>query len=152
MDIQLYNTFSPDNMLSKVLATDSLLELSGELTREYDVLHPVFRITANVDDAKNRNYLIVPDWNRCYYIRNFKMYRTGVLDIYCKEDVLTTYANEIRNCNGFVSFGADANPYREGFITSVDVRSELKRVYTFDSPFTNGSFVLVGIKGERKGS
>jgi len=149
MEIKLYNTLSPDNMLSKELESASLLTINGEMNREYNVLNPVFRITDNVELAKERNYIVVPDWNRCYFIRDFRMYRTGVLDIYCKEDVLSTYANEIRNCYGFFTFGHNANPYREGFITSSDVRTVLRNKYTFNAPFTNGSFVLVGIKGER---
>lgn len=147
MVIKLYSTVSPDNMLSKVLQDE--LVVNGELNRDFDLLRPTFRITEHIEDAKELNYLVVPEWERNYFIRSFNQFRTGVLDIYCKEDVLSTYAPEIRACQAFFTYGQNPPQYVPGAMSPVDLRERLTATYTFDNPFTDGSFVLVGIKGER---
>lgn len=146
MNIALYENNSPENMVDKLLTNQ--LWVIGDFTRDVDLTLPIIRITGDTP-LLDYNYAFIPDLGRKYFIREFNIYRKGVTDISLEIDVLSSFATDLRECNAFVRFGANSNPYQQGFITGVDVRRD-ERKFSFNNPFTNGSFILVGIRGERK--
>jgi len=62
---------------------------------EISMVNPKFKIYVG-GNTFNANYCKIPKFNRYYYINNIS-YSEGYALIDCKVDVLTTYANEIKN-------------------------------------------------------
>ena len=145
MDITLYVNKSSPNTLSKIL--DDSLIVTGDFNTSVDILNPFLRINSR-QDILDKNYLYIPKLKRYYYIQNIVNYRTNIYDIYCYVDVLMSWKDNIKTCYGVFNEGEDSNPYINGYITSHDVRKS-KQVYNFENNFTDGTFVLVGIKGVR---
>lgn len=61
------------------------------------VMNPRFILTAAVVDLINYNYCYVQAWGRYYYIDNMITMPGGRTEIVCREDVLTTNADAIKN-------------------------------------------------------
>lgn len=147
MHLTFTKVLYPDNYLTKPFY-GTPLEIEWKANTEIDPVHPCFRI-ATVAELKAYNYCVCSELARNYFIRRIEVYRTDVYDVYCECDVLTTYATYIRNCHAYVHHGSYGNLYANDRFSNYDVRKNIRQTYTFDNPFTDGTFILVGVKGER---
>lgn len=145
MNITLYKNMSAPNVLDKRL-TDELL-VQGDYNTTVDILNPFLRIKSTVD-IMDYNYLYIPDLKRFYFIQNIIAYRNKIFDVYTNVDVLGSWKAEIKRCYGIVTSGEDSNPFMNGYISSVDVRKSVSK-YTFENPFTDGQYILIGVRGVR---
>ena len=93
MIINIFNNSSEPIALEKNLT--ELFQTNGVLKDETSVINPVFLIkNANLVKA---NYVVVPTLNRAYFINNIVSVNTNLWELHCHVDVLTTYANNIKN-------------------------------------------------------
>lgn len=148
MNITLYKNLSAPNTLSKQLTEELLVQ--GDYNTTVDILNPFIRIKSSVD-IMGYNYMYIPDLKRFYFIQNIIAYRNNVYDVYSNVDVLSSWRNEILRCYGVVKAGEDSNPFMQGYISSVDVRKSVSK-YSFDDPFTDGEYILIGVRGVRRAS
>ena len=93
MNITLYNTTSPNNKINKTLTNATVL--TGDFREETGFLSQVFR----VEGMQNRsfNYTYIPDFNRYYYIEEYRSLGHNILELQLKVDVLMSYKTDILN-------------------------------------------------------
>lgn len=98
MTITLYNTTSPNNKINKTLTNATVL--TGDFREETGLLSPVFR----VEGMQNRsfNYAYIPDFNRYYYIEEYRSLGHNILELQLKVDVLMSYKATIYTTNAYI--------------------------------------------------
>lgn len=144
MQIKFFNTSSENNRIGKTLEDETTL--TGSFKGEVDLQNPVLTVTT---DLLNFNYCYMPDFGRYYFIDKIEITRVGLYTIFLKIDVLETYKNAIKQLKVIVSNSAGANPYYNGYINGVDVRTEYE-TKMFENNFNEkGEIVLVALYGAR---
>lgn len=146
MQIRFYNTASENNRIGKTLEDETTL--TGSFKGEVDLQNPVLTVTT---DLLNFNYCYMPDFGRYYFIDKIEITRVGLYTIFLKIDVLETYKNAIKQLKVVVSNSAGANPYYNGYINGVDVRTEYETKMFQNNFNENGEIVLVGLYGSARG-
>ena len=95
MILTFYTTADAPNKIDK--SVTQIKTITGAICKENcSVLTPVF-IVAYDALLLNCNYAYCADFGRYYYITNITVVTGGRLQINCKVDVLTTYAQYIKN-------------------------------------------------------
>lgn len=141
---------SPPNYITKSITREREVKL--EFNGDCNILRPVLKFSGVYDFALSGiNYIHLVELDRWYYITDISAYRNNVYLLYCEVDVLQTYRDAILSSYGIVTNGADSNPYIAGYIDTVDVRKNVRKL-TFENHFTPGTFVLVGARGVRRGA
>ncbi len=98
--IVLQQNTSEDNRLDKTL-TD-LYTLEGVLKDGSSILTPSVLVEASPSSLAVCNYATITSFGRRYYITNISAYRGTLTQLDMKCDVLTSWATEIRACEGIV--------------------------------------------------
>lgn len=142
MEIKFFNTSSESNRIGKTLENETTL--TGNFKTEIDIQDPVIQVTTNL---LNFNYCYIPDLNRYYFIKKIEITRTNLYTIYLHIDVLETYKDEIKQLNVIVSNSSEANPYYNGYIDGVDVRTEYETKQFQNNFDEDGQIVLVALYG-----
>lgn len=99
--IKLQINNSEKNRLDKSL-TD-LITLSGTLRAETSVIDPVIIVEGDLSSFVNCNYMTIDSFNRKYFVNNIRSIRNDLFEITAHVDVLTTYANQIRQNNAIIA-------------------------------------------------
>lgn len=145
MDIIFYNTSSENNRIGKTLENEKTL--TGSFKTEIDVQDPILQVNTNL---MNFNYCYIPDLNRYYFINKIEITQTNLFTIYLHIDVLETYKEEIKALRVVVSNSSGGNPYYDGYISGVDVRTEYE-TKQFENNFDeNGQIVLIALYGAER--
>lgn len=145
MDILFYNTSSESNRIGKTLVNETTL--TGSFKTEIDIQNPIIQVNTNL---LNFNYCYIPDLNRYYFINKIEITRTNLFTIFLHIDVLETYKDEIKGLNVIVNSSSGGNPYYDGYISGVDVRTEYE-TKQFENNFDeNGQIVLVALYGAER--
>ena len=145
MQILFYNTASENNRIGKTLEDEK--SLTGTFKGEVNLQNPVITVQT---DLLNYNYCYMPDFNRYYFIERIEVTRMNLYTIYLKIDVLETYKPAIKKLKVIVSNSAGANPYYNGYINGVDVRTDYE-TKMFENNFDeNGQIVLVALYGAER--
>lgn len=144
MDIIFYKTESANNVVNKVLTDD--ITLTGQMNGEIDVINPTIRVASNV--LIEHNYCYIPDFKRYYYVTRDNIVRKGIHTFYMNVDVLMSFRNEIFDILALLERQESpdySNPYYDsGYV--LDSRETTEKI-NFTSPFNNGEYVLITIKG-----
>lgn len=98
--IVLQQNTSEDNRLDKSL-TD-LYSLEGVLKDGSSIITPSVLVEASPSSLAVCNYATITAFGRRYYITNISAYRGNLTQLDMKCDVLTSWATEIRACEGIV--------------------------------------------------
>ena len=77
------------------------ISLIGNLRNESSVIDPVVLVYA--ENLSDYNYAWIEEFHRFYFIRNITSVRTGLWRLEMHVDVLSTYADYIKNNNGIMS-------------------------------------------------
>ena len=144
MEIIFYNTASESNRIGKTLTNGHTL--SGSFKTEIDIQNPIIQVNTNL---LNFNYCYIPDLNRYYFINKIEITRTNLFTVYLHIDVLETYKDEIKALHVVVTNSSGGNPYYDGYISGVDVRTEYQ-TKQFENNFDeDGQIVMIALYGER---
>ena len=81
------------------------IELTGNLRNESSVIDPVVLVYA--ENLSDYNYAWIDEFHRFYFIRNIISVRTGLWRLEMHVDVLSTYADYIKNNNGIMARNAN---------------------------------------------
>lgn len=142
MEIIFYNTSSENNRIGKTLSNEHTL--TGSFKTEIDIQNPVIQVNTNL---LNFNYCFIPDLNRYYFINKIEITRTNLFTVFLHIDVLETYKEEIKALHVVVTNSSGGNPYYDGYIDGVDVRTEYQ-TKQFENNFDeDGQIVLVALYG-----
>lgn len=144
MQIYFYNTTSEVNRIGKILKNKRTL--SGCFKGEFNLCNPVITVNANL---LNFNYCYIPDLNRYYFIEKIEITRTNLFTVNLHIDVLETYKEEIKKLNVIIS-KSKSNPYYNGFVKGVDVRTDYV-TKMFENNFDEkGQIILIALYGAER--
>lgn len=89
--------------LNKVTKSiDNIMTVSGTLKEETSIIDPIIKIECNISDVKGCNYISVQEFGRSYFVNNIRSIRNGLVEFSCHVDVLSTYAEQIKNNTGII--------------------------------------------------
>ena len=103
MTIKLYRNMSEEISITKNIQDE--IELTGNLRNESSVIDPVVLVYA--ENLSDYNYAWIDEFHRFYFIRNIISVRTGLWRLVMHVDVLSTYADYIKNNNGIMARNAN---------------------------------------------
>lgn len=81
---------------------DTLATFTGTLKQPTSLIDPVFIFECNIEDFALCNYLTVEKFRRSYFINSIKSIRNYLVEVSCHVDVISTYAEYIRECVGII--------------------------------------------------
>lgn len=93
VELKIQCNLSEKNRVTKVVST--LFELEGTLRHETSIIDPVFIVAGDMDDYIGVNYCTVADFGRSYFVNNIRSVRTGIIELTCHVDVLSSFADSI---------------------------------------------------------
>lgn len=70
--------------------------VSAQIKDACSIMQPTFILTAAAVDFVNYNYVHVQSWGRYYFIRNVITMPGSRVELQCREDVLTSNADQIK--------------------------------------------------------
>lgn len=99
-NIELKINNSEQNKLNK--DTKTIITVSGVLKEETSIIDPVIKIECKLSDVTRCNYLSIPEFRRSYFVNDIRSIRNGLVEFSCHVDVLSTYAEQIKNNTGII--------------------------------------------------
>lgn len=139
-DIVLMRNNSEKNRLTK--DTETIMTVSGVLKEKTSIIDPVIKIECDILDVVGCNYLSIPIFGRKYFVNDIRSIRNRLFEFSCHVDVLSTYADAIRENTGIIKRQENEwNLYlNDGTIKVYQNPNVLTRA--FPSGFTKQEFVL----------
>lgn len=93
-EILIQRNNSENNRVTKDVTLLSTIE--GTLRQETSIIDPVFLIAGDLDDYVGVNYCTVDSFGRSYFVNNIRSVRSGLVELTCHVDVLSSFAQQIR--------------------------------------------------------
>lgn len=139
-DIVLMRSNSEKNRLTK--DTETIMTVSGFLREGTSIIDPVIKIECDISDVVGCNYLSIPIFGRKYFVNDIRSIRNRLFEFSCHVDVLSTYADAIRENTGVIKRQENEwNLYlNDGTFKVYQNPNVLTRA--FPSGFTTQEFVL----------
>lgn len=139
-DIVLMRNNSEKNRLTK--DTEVIMTVSGVLREKTSIIDPVIKIECSVSSVIGCNYLSIPIFGRKYFVNDIRSIRNNLFEFSCHVDVLSTYADSIRENTGIIKRQEkEWNLYlNDGTFKVYQNPNVLTRA--FPSGFTTQEFVL----------
>lgn len=139
-DIVLLRSNSEKNRLTK--DTETIMTVSGFLREGTSIIDPVIKIECDISDVVGCNYLSIPIFGRKYFVNDIRSIRNRLFEFSCHVDVLSTYADAIRENTGIIKRQENEwNLYlNDGTLNVYQNPNVLTRA--FPSGFTTQEFVL----------
>ena len=109
-----------------------------EVYHECSVMNPTFKLSYNAS-LVGYNYLKVESWSRYYYIMDATVAPGGVIYLTCKEDVLMSNKDDIKNLTAYANRSETST---ERYIVDNKVQSKVTN-YRTHIPFS-GAFAMDG--------
>lgn len=149
MQVNLYYTRDDKHKLHKTLT--SIHNCVGSLRDECSLINPVILLETAEATACRANYLEITDLDiqRYYFIKDWIMYRTGILEVHAELDPLMTYEAEIRQVSATIErneYEADSYLVDENYV--IDAYSNYVTI-DFPNGFdtSNDTYVLMTVGG-----
>lgn len=149
MQVNLYYTRDDKHKLHKTLT--SIHNCVGSLRDECSLINPVILLETAEATACRANYLEITDLDiqRYYFIKDWIMYRTGLLEVHAELDPLMTYESEIRQVSATIErneYEADSYLVDENYV--IDAYSNYVTI-DFPNGFdtSNDTYVLMTVGG-----
>lgn len=139
-NISLQINKSEREKLSK--SVTDIITVSGELKAETSIIDPVIMIECDLNAVINCNYMTIPSFGRSYFVNNIRSIRSGLVEFSCHVDVLSSFANQIRDNTAIIRKQEnDWNLYlNDGSFKIYQNPNVLTKA--FPSGFTKQEFVL----------
>ena len=93
-DILLQTNNSEKNAVTKDLTT--IATVNGTLKQETSIIDPVILIAGDLSSYINCNYITVSEFGRSYFVNNIRSIRSGLFELSCHVDVISSFATEIK--------------------------------------------------------
>ena len=119
-----------------------VITLSGALRETASVIDPVFNVSGDILNFISCNYMTIEEFNRSYFITNIRAIRTNVYEITGHVDVLSTYADYIKDCTALIRRQENKwNLYLNDSVFKV-YQNPVVNTFPFPSGFSTKEFVL----------
>ena len=99
-DILIQQNQSEKNKVDKDVTT--MATITGTLRQETSIIDPVFIVAGDLDDFIGVNYLTVDSFGRSYFVNNIRSVRSGMVELTCHVDVLSSFAAQIRTNSAII--------------------------------------------------
>lgn len=137
---------SDNNHLNKIFSDE--VTYDGVVKEDCSVEQPVLIIKSS-PSIMLHNYVVIPDFGRSYFIKDWVIMENGYYMIYCEIDVLETYKNVILN-NPCIIEASENDSYsdylpHDSFVSTVKAKTDIMQ---FPSGLNNnGEFILITAGG-----
>lgn len=140
-EIILQTNVSETNSLDKTLTT--VATLTGTLRDGASIIDPIVLVEADLVDLKFVNYATINTFGRSYFVNNITSIRTGLVELNCHVDVLSSFKTEIRANKGIIfRQEEDWNLYLNDGVIEV-YQNPIVVTREFPNGFDGESYVLV---------
>lgn len=103
MDINLYNSTAPINMLDKSSYLTGTASYTGAVARQnVSMVRPVLKLEESCANIAGSNYAYISDFGRYYQIVDKRADENGLFTITLEVDVLMSYCSDIKSLRGIV--------------------------------------------------
>lgn len=75
---------------------ETIASVYATLREECSIIDPVFNVQMDIADAVRCNYVTVPKFGRSYFVQEVVSVRTGLVQLSCHVDVLSSFKSQIR--------------------------------------------------------
>lgn len=75
---------------------ETIASVYATLREECSIIDPVFNVQMDIVDAVRCNYVTVPKFGRSYFVQEVVSVRTGLVQLSCHVDVLSSFKSQIR--------------------------------------------------------
>ena len=99
-EIMLQQNVSEKTRLTKTV--NNILTVSGELKTDTSIIDPVIMIECDLSVITGCNYMTIPTFARSYFVNNIKSIRNGLIEFSCHVDVLSSFAESIKNNSAII--------------------------------------------------
>lgn len=96
--VNFYENVSDNRCLHKNIIQVSQADILCDIYEPCDILNPVLIVDIDQLDYANVNYCIIEEFNRRYFITSVVPTSAKRLELTCHVDVLSTYEEQIRDC------------------------------------------------------
>lgn len=93
-NVKLLKNLSENNMVSKI--TETVIELTGSMREGSSIIDPTILVSGDLSVISSANYMEIEAFGRKYFITNIASVRASLIEISAHVDVLSTYANAIK--------------------------------------------------------
>ena len=100
MTVNLYYSADAKNKLDRSLT--SLATKTGTLKDETSILKPTILFEGTISDIARATEMFIPKFGRYYFITDIASLRANLYAVSGEVDVLKTYADQIKLCEGLV--------------------------------------------------
>ena len=139
-DIILQLNNSEKNKVTKSL-TD-IMTVSGELKTGTSIIDPIIMVNCNLPDVIKCNYMTIASFGRSYFVNNIRSIRSGLAEFSCHVDVLSSFANDIRENTAIIQKQENKwNLYLNDSSFKI-YQNPIVLTKAFPSGFTTQEFVL----------
>lgn len=154
MQISLFTCTAENERVDKTDYISNRFVMDGSFRNESNVIDPVILIEKTNPNEFFYNYMYIPDFERWYYITDFKTVRTDIWEIHAHVDVLYTWRAAINKTRAIIDKTADsslANLYMDDGSFVMDSR-KYNTVIPFSTGLsTDGTFILICAGGQGGG-
>ena len=99
--IDLAKNLSDANALDKELT--NIRSYTGTLRDASSIIDPIIRMEIDAGEISQYNYMVIPIFNRKYFIKDITSESNNLVIIRAHVDVLSSYADEIRTNTGVIA-------------------------------------------------
>lgn len=96
-----YKSTAEKNRMDKSAYLTEIIQSTGTLRRATSIISPEFEFIYN--KVPDFNYVYIPNFNRYYFIDNIVSLRNNVWTLSLSVDVLMSFKEQIKECNGFIA-------------------------------------------------
>ena len=96
-----YKSTAEKNRMDKSAYLTEIIQSTGTLRRATSIISPEFEFIYN--KVPDFNYVYIPNFNRYYFIDNIVSLRNNVWTLSLSVDVLMSYKEQIKECDGFIA-------------------------------------------------
>lgn len=96
-----YKSTAEKNRMDKLAYLTEIIQSTGTLRRATSIISPEFEFIYN--KVPDFNYVYIPNFNRYYFIDNIVSLRNNVWTLSLSVDVLMSFKEQIKECNGFIA-------------------------------------------------
>lgn len=139
VNLKIYLTKSEKTALDKTV--EDGIELTGTLRDPSNVVNPSIEIQANVSSIAARNYFIIPEFGRSYFLTEITSTGYGRCIISGHVDVLSTYKDYIRANDAVIgraenqyNLYLDDNMIKVDAKTKIQIKNKFNGGYFLDNP------------------
>lgn len=99
-EVNFYRNESESNKLDKTIV--SIITAAGVLRDDTSIIDPIIEVSASLETLAGANYVVIPTFNRSYFILDMTATNNGLVLVSCHVDVLSSFRNQIRANRGIV--------------------------------------------------